>query len=42
MIGQAHQSPSAGLCLLFDLDGTLVDAFDAVAESLNAVRRDLG
>ena len=29
-------------CILFDLDGTLVDSYDAIAESLNAARSAFG
>jgi phosphoglycolate phosphatase len=29
-------------CILFDLDGTLVDSYEAIAESLNAVRTAFG
>ena len=29
-------------CILFDLDGTLVDSYDAIAESLNAARAAFG
>jgi len=29
-------------CVLFDLDGTLIDSYDAIAESLNAAREAYG